>query len=211
MREPIETPTQPAPRSAGKDLKRNTKAILNRRRAQERPHPVQRRKAWIRRHRLPIDTPRVVLRYIDDLRCRRGDFNVSLVNGHLLLRSGLQISSCLCPVAQHLHRLHHVLGLVVVGIPEVGRPLQVPSHLSQHLRKRCQRLHAWVPACLRISTCNNLLIWRIPLHAPPLVRRYHLRRIGRRSQYLCQQVIGIKCDRSDNLLKFFGIQRVHLL
>ena len=84
-------------------------------------------------------------------------------------------------VTQHLHGLHYVLGLVVISIAQVGRPLQVLVQHVKNLRECGQCLHAWIPTRLRIRPRHNLVgvVVTLCVHlVQPLVGCGNLRRIG---------------------------------
>src|SRR6202012_3985391 len=72
-----------------------------------------------------VDHPRVVDRHIDNFWISRRDRNIAAIVAHRQLRRTLQLTGLLSTLAHLLHSVHHVLRLVVIGIPKIGCPLQV--------------------------------------------------------------------------------------
>ena len=61
------------------------------------------------------------------------------------LRTRLEVSCRLSLMAQGLDGCHYLRLLVVIGLPERARPVQVIRHVAQHGRKRRKSLHTWIP------------------------------------------------------------------
>ena len=120
----------------------------------------------------------------------------------------LQIARLLGALAQHLDGLHHVLRLVVVGVAEVGGPLQVVVQHVENVGECGERLDARVPVGLRLGAGGNLIGRTVALRAhlfEPLVGDGHLRRIRGGGENLRQQRVGIERDGRQ---KLFQILRV---
>jgi hypothetical protein len=82
-----------------------------------------------------------------------------------LLRRALKIARFLGSLAHHLHGIHYILLLVVIGIAEGGRPGEVLVHISKHGRKCGKRFDAGVPGLLvhRLAKIFTLQV-RMRLH-----------------------------------------------
>src|SRR2546426_587882 len=95
-----------------------------------------------------VHHPRVVFRYVDDLRARRFDDDRLSLLGHLRLRRRLQVARRLRAPAHVLDGAHHFRLVIDVGVAERRRPREVLVHVGEHRRKRRQRFDARVPGFL---------------------------------------------------------------
>ena len=168
------------------------------------PNGSEEMEAGIGIDRLAVDGPRIVLGNVDDLRGGRRDLDVALVLDDFLLRSGLEVAGLLGAIAHDLDGLHYVLRLVVVGVAEVGGPLQVLRHLVEDLGEGGEGFDAGVPAGLRIGAGGDLLRRRATLHVEPLVGGGDLRRIGGSREDHGDEIVRVEGDGGDHLLEAVG-------
>ncbi len=179
-------------------------AVLNGQAAQEVAQRAEEREAGIRRDRLAVNVPRIVGGHVDDFRVGRRELNVALIVGHVFLRRAFQVACLLGALAQHLDGLHHILRLVVVGIAEVGGPLQVVVQHVEHVGKCGERLDARIPCGLRLSAGGNLIGRTVALRLhliEPLVGDSHLRRISGGGENLRKQGVRIERDGREKLFQ----------
>src|SRR5208283_438338 len=66
--------------------------------------------------RTTINYPRIVGGNVNDFGTGRLNNDRLALRRHVLLRCGLQIAGFLRPPPHHLHRIHHILLLVVIGV-----------------------------------------------------------------------------------------------
>ena len=109
--------------------------------------------------------------------------------------------------AQRLHRGHYVLLLREEGIAQLLHPVELVVHLLQHLRHRGQRFDRRIPGhlCHGIFQC---LAGDIGVSLDKARRLDHFQRIGRGHQDLGQQVIRVKRDRCQQLIKVLLRERL---
>ena len=206
--EPVKTPAEPTERSRGEGVHGDAGAETKERISDERADGTEDIEAGIGINGLSVGGPGVVLGHVDDFGRRRCDFDVALVFDDLLLRGVLEIAGCLGAVAHDLDGLHHVLRLVVIGVAEVGGPLEVLRHLVENLRKRGEGLDAGIPRGLGVGAGGDLL-WRCStLHVQPLVGGGYLRRVRGGRENHGDEIIGVKSDGRDHLLETVGAERL---
>src|SRR6202034_1720608 len=72
---------------------------------------------------IPVNRPRIVCGNVNNRRISRSDIDGSVrIVRHGLLRRSFQIADRLRLLAHHLHGVHYVLLLVVVGVTQRRRP-----------------------------------------------------------------------------------------
>ena len=191
---------------------REAESVLNGQPAEEVTQRAKERETGIRRDGLAVDRPWVVGGHVDHFRIGRGKLDVALVIGHVFLRRGLEIACLLGALAQHLDRLHHILRLVVVGIAEVGGPLQVVVQHVENVGECGERLNAWIPAGLRLGAGSNLIGRSVALSAhliDPLSGDSDLRRISRGGENLREKRVRIERNGREKLFQVLCAQRLH--
>ncbi len=145
---------------------------------------------WVHGNGRAINQPWVVVGHVHDGRAHRSYDNVvGLVNNVKLLRCP-QVTGCVSTLPHHLHRVQHVLGLVVVGITQLHSPLQVLVQLRKHLRKCNQRLDTGVPR-LGIGLLGKLLRGVVAALLYKLFCALQLCRVSSTSQNLRHQGIRV--------------------
>ena len=111
---PIVSPVSPSPAKPAKEANSKAKTpseswpreVQPRIPVPARPHPDG----------LSIDEPRIILRHVNNLGICGLNHNGLPLFAYLFLRSALQVSRLLRPVAHYLNRIHHWLLLVDVSI-----------------------------------------------------------------------------------------------
>ena len=201
---PSATPVTPAPAPTTPQADADAKSEADRHAAPEdsrRRSPV---KARIHCHRIAPYRPGVVCRHVHHFRIGRSDGDGVILLGHHLLRSAAQVAGALCLVAHALHGVHHILRLVIVGVAQIGRPLDVLVHLRQHGREGAKGLHAGIPG-VGVGAGRNLAGRGVALALQPAVGLHHLRGIGRSREHLRHQRIRIERDWRHQLIQLrFG-------
>ena len=200
--EPVEGPGGQAEWGVVEGRHGDAGAILYGCRAGKRCQRPEERETGIGLDGLAVDVPGVIRGHGDHLWIDRGQLNVALVVADRFLWSVLEGSGVLSALAEDLHSSQHVLRLVVVGVAEVGGPLQVLVQHGQHLGKRGEGLDARVPR-LGVDGISNLVGVDIGLGLKPMVGADDLGWIGGGDEELGHQRIRIKGDGSDQLLKLF--------
>ena len=209
VREPVKTPAEPTERSRGEGVHGDAGAETKERISDERADGTENIEAGIGINGLSVGGPGVLLGHVDDFGRRRCDFDVALVFDDLLLRGVLEIAGCLGAVTHDLlDGLHHVLRLVVMGVAEVGGPLEVLRHLVEDLRKRGEGLDAGIPRGLGIGVGGDLVGRCSALHVQPLVGGGYLRRVRGGRENHGDEIIGVKSDGRDHLLETVGAERL---
>ena len=185
----------------------------------------------VSRNRFAVDDFGVVARYVDHVRLRRLDGDVlrgrlddrragvvhrrirvrCVVGGsrcgrHPQLGGALQLAGTRCTLTHDLDRVHHVVRVVVVGLPESGGPWQILRHLVQHALERRERFDARVP---RLPLCG--IGQRAGLQSTvlrnPGIGRGDLIGVGRTGQHLRDELVGIQRDGRDHLIQLLGARR----
>jgi hypothetical protein len=147
MPPPIESPVRPAPPITSEEA--NSEAGSE---GEIRPPAKPNSRIWIPPRpgceRASVDHPRIVGGNVDDI--GRGGLNddCGILRVDCLLRSGFKVASLFCPLAHHLDGIHHILLLVVIGVPERGGPREILVHVAKNGRKCGERLNAGVPRLL---------------------------------------------------------------
>ena len=142
---PSHAPMAPTPSPAAPQTDADTDSETDPETTPEDPRRRSIEVAWIHRERRAIYRPGVIDRNIDDRRVGGRDGDWAAVRADGLLFRTAQVTCSLCLLAHCLHGIHYVLGLVIVGVAQVGCPLEVLIHLRQHGWKRHQRLDAGIP------------------------------------------------------------------
>ena len=189
--------------------------------------------AWIRRHGLPVDPLGVVARHIHHVRLRRLDRDELLrrlddrraaidhrrirvrhvVRGrrggrHANLLRALQLPGAFGALAHDLHCVEHIVRIVVVGLPQGGRPRKIAGHLVEHRPERGQRLDAGVPRLL-VGGVSQRTGYQVCVLLEPFMGCRDLIGIGRTRHHLRHQLVGVKGDGCDQFAKLrFGRRRV---
>ena len=208
-RPPSASPVAPSPAPVRKDADTNPESKADRQSTPENPRRRIVVEAGIRWERRSIDRPGVIHRNVDHRRIGWRNRNRAAIGGHHLLRRAAQLTCGLCLLAHRLHCIHHVLWLIVVGIAQVGRPLNVLVQLREHGRKRRKRLHARVPV-LVFRTGSNLFRGGAALCLPPAICLHHLSRISCGCKNLRQQRVGIERDWRYQLVQLLSRQGLSL-
>src|SRR5713101_8238532 len=73
-------------------------------------------------YRTSVNQPRIIRGDVNHLGAGGFDDDCRVLRRYGLLRRGLKIAGFLRPLAHHLHGVHHILLLVVVGVTERRRP-----------------------------------------------------------------------------------------
>src|SRR5208282_451167 len=160
---PIESPMTPAPSKTS--IPSDSEA--------DSPREVRPAKPdsgiWVpprpRHYRTAVHHPRVICWDVNDVGAGRfnGDRRILLRYG--LLRRALKIAGFFRSLAHHLHGVHHILFLVVVGVAERRRPREVLVHISEDGGKCSERLDARVPRLLVHSLTQSFALQiRMRLH-----------------------------------------------
>src|SRR5580698_9919761 len=157
-----------------------------------------------------IDHPRVVDRHIHNFWIGWRNRNIAAIVAHRQLRRTLQLAGLLGTLAHLLHGIHHVLRLVVIGIPQIGRPLQVTIHLRKYRREGRQRLHARIPL-LGVRSVGNLVSRGIPLRLAPAIGFHNLGWIRGCSKNLRHERVRVKCNGGYELINLICRQGLRLL
>jgi hypothetical protein len=108
-----------------------------------------------------------------------------------------------------LDRIHYILRLIVVGVAEVGRPLEVLVHLGEHGWERGERFYAGIPGT-GVGSSSNLLGGGVALGLPPAIGFDDLGWISRGCKNLRYQRVRIKSNWSYQLVQLIGRQRLRL-
>ncbi len=158
-----------------------------------------------------VDGRRIIVRHVH--RCGIGlldhdDLLAFLrLDADLLLLGGDQLLVVIGLGAQALDRIHHIGLLREKGVAELLGPVELVAHHGEDVGGAGQRLDAIVPALL-----VHLRLQRIALEAlalfQPAVGLHDLQRIGRGSQHVRKQFVGIEGDRRDQGLQLFGLQKL---
>jgi hypothetical protein len=104
-----------------------------------------------------------------------------------------------------LDRVHHVSGLVVIGVAELRRPGGVFREIIEDGGKLREAFDGRVPR-LGIRTGRALSRGQIHVLIQPGIRRRNLVRICGAGQYLGDQRVRIQGDRSHQLIQLVRIQ-----
>ena len=95
-----------------------------------------------------VNDGRAILRNVNNLRIRRLNhdyfFVLNCLRFDCLLRACLKIASSFRLGAHSLNGVHHVRLLSEKSISEIHHPGRVIAQLFDHIRKRSQRLNAWI-------------------------------------------------------------------
>jgi len=136
-----------------------------------------------------VDVGRVVGWHIDHFRIRR------FHHDHRRLLDDLRFD--------HLHpldRVHDITLLSQKGVAKLGGPLDVVGEPFNRLGNNCHRLDARVPGLLRHSIGQRITL-EIGGLLHPLLELHDLERVGRSDQHLCQEVVWVECDRSNQRIE----------
>ncbi len=122
------------------------------------------------------------------------------MDNHLLLRARLEIAGGISFMPQSLNGCRDIGLLIHEGLAQPVCPLRLLNHHVEDLRKRRERLHAFVPLLLLQGG-----IERVPLKARvclyPAVRIVNITRICSRDKDLCEQRIRIERNRRKHLVQ----------
>jgi hypothetical protein len=113
---------------------------------------------------------------------------------HCLLRARFQISCALSLGSHPLDRRHHIGLLRQKRVPEIGRPLNIPSQSLDDVRNGGQGLDTGVPRLFGDGV-RQCFIFQIFVAVHPLLELDDFQGISGSSQSLRQKRIGIQCDR----------------
>src|SRR4029077_4492874 len=120
---------------------------------------------WPRVDGISISLPRIIFGNVDSTGTGRLDRDRRVFHPHGFLRCGLKSAGCFCPLAHHLYGIHHILFLVVVGVPQRRRPGKVLVHISKDGWECSERLDARVPGLLVHSLSQSVALQiRMRLH-----------------------------------------------
>ncbi len=108
--------------------------------------------------------------------------------------------------AQQLDRVHHVGGVVDVGVTERRGPVDVAGHLVQHGGESGQRFDTDVPRLAGFGTLQRVAFQRWIL-AQPLVGGGDLLGIRGAGQHLAHQLVWKQRDRRHHLRQLLGGRR----
>ena len=111
-----------------------------------------------------------------------------------------------CTLAHDLDRVHHVVRVVVISLPQCSGPRKISGHLIEHALERSERLDARIPGLLLGGIGQWAGFERRVLRDPP-VGRGDLVRIGRAGQYLRDELVRIERDGRDHLVELLGARR----
>src|SRR5271157_1116216 len=113
---PIESPMTPAPSKTSEPTDSEAEAEIEVRSA--KPNSGIRVPPRPRHYGPSVNQPRVVRGDVNLIGAGRLNADIRVLRGHGLLWRSLEIASFLRPPAHHLHRIHHILLLVVVSIAQ---------------------------------------------------------------------------------------------
>jgi hypothetical protein len=104
-----------------------------------------------------------------------------------------------------LHRVHHVSGLVVIGVAELRRPGGVFREIVEGGGKRRETFDGRIPIH---GVCPGRALVRGQIHilVQPGVRSGHLIRIRGRRQDLSDQRVRIESNRRHELIQLHCVQ-----
>ncbi|MNZ69298.1 hypothetical protein D3C78_875920 [compost metagenome] len=117
-----------------------------------------------------------------------------------LLSVRFQVTGVLGLSAQALHRIHHRVGLGEKRIADSLHPGRVLTEGVQHLRKRHQRLHTWVPRLVG-DLFDGSITADVRMSLGPGNCIGDIAWIGGGHQHLSQQCIRIQRQRCQHLIK----------
>jgi hypothetical protein len=112
--------------------------------------------------------------------------------------------------AHALNCVHHVGLLREERISQVRRPLDIASHPLNDVRKRYQRLDAWVPRLLGHSVGQGFVL-QVLIIRVPLLKLDHFQRVSGSRQRLGKKRIRIKSNRRYQRIQLVGWNRRCLL
>jgi hypothetical protein len=122
------------------------------------------------------------------------------LDNHLLLWVRLEIAGSISFMPQSLNGCRYIFLLIHEGFAQLCCPVRLLNHHVEDLRKRRERLHAFVPRLLRQG-----VVERVPLKARvclyPSVRILNITRICSRDKDLCEQRIRIEPNRRKHLVQ----------
>jgi hypothetical protein len=148
----------------------------------------------------PVNHCRVVSGHIYNFRVSGFNLDVLTFDNNLLLRSSFEIAGGISFLPQSLNGCRDIGLLIHECLAQVACPVRLLNQHVEDLRKRRERLHAFVPRLLYQG-----VIERLPLHARvclyPAVRILNITRICSRDKDLCEQRIRIERNRRKHLVK----------
>jgi len=155
--------------------------------------------------RRPPEPPRIVIGNVNHSRINRNDADHAGIYHHALLRSVNQGLRLLCLQAHGLHSVHHVSGLVVIGVAELRRPGGVFREIVEGGRKGRETFDSRVPIH-GVRPGGALIGRQIHVLVEPGIGRGDLVRIRSRRQYLSDQRVRIEGNRGDELIQLHCVQ-----
>ncbi len=150
--------------------------------------------------------PGIVIRNVHERRIHRFNHHQTAVVEHSLLRSAPESAGLLRLIAHRLHGIHHIAGLIVIGVAQGRAPAVVASHVIQHGRKLGHSFHARVPGHAvygggQLSGRHSAVLMN------PVVGLVHL--IGKRGrgEHLRHQRVRIERDGRYQLVELYSVER----
>ncbi len=116
MAMPVASPVMPAPPKSSEEADPEADSKSNPRSGQEDPrHGIP---AWIGDDRLAIHEPRIIGRYVDDLRIGRFDNDCVALSCYFLLFIAIQVAGLVSLLTHPLDGIRHILLLVGICVAE---------------------------------------------------------------------------------------------
>src|SRR5580692_8584892 len=140
---PVKSPTAPTPSEAAKPS--DSEADAEGKVGSSKPNSRIGVPARPRNDRRTVNQPRIIGWDVNDVGFGGFNYDVRVFLLYLLLRRVFEIAGLLGAPTHHLHSVHYVLLLVVVGVAEGRRPGKILVHIPDDRGKRGQGFNAGIP------------------------------------------------------------------
>jgi hypothetical protein len=202
---PRRRPRAEAPTEPGIDTNRNSRIEGQ----PDSPHDAGRRwqhhEARVGNKQRAPDRPGIVIRNENHGWIHRHNLDKAGFHHHALLRSRHQHLRILRLQPHRLDGVHHVTGLVVIGVAELRRPGAVFRQIVERGWEFDETLNGRIPIH-GVRPCGALIRGQIHVLVKPGIGRGDLVRIRRGGQDLSHQRIRIESDRGDELIELYRVQ-----
>lgn len=186
---PVETPRAPAPAESGPRTDAETKTPSEIWPAAPKTPP--RVKPRPNSNGIAVDHRGIVDGHVNNLRPRGLNDDALILIGHGLLRRGAEIPRGLRFLPHELDCVQHIGLLILIGVAECARPVEVLVHVGKHGRELRERFHAGVPIFL-VNLCRQVSAFQIGIGLKEVLGVFDFIWIRGAGQDLRHESVGIK-------------------
>lgn len=140
---------------------------------------------------IAVDHSGIVDGHVNNLRPRGLNDDALILIGHGLLRRGAEIPRSLRFLPHELDCVQHIRLLILIGVAECARPVEVLVHIGKHGRELRERFHAGVPIFL-VDFCRQVSAFQIGIGLKEVLGVFDFVWIRGASQNLRHERVGIK-------------------